>query len=230
MAAMRHEAERRGVLARELQEIGPHHLPLQAHPAHVGGGILDANDILHLEQSRHGLDRHVDHRARRDVVDDQWQGDRPGHRLEMRLHAGLRRLVVIGRHNEDRIGTRLFRVDGKVHRLHCRIRAGAGDHGHAALRLVDHDFDDALVFVMAQGRALAGRANGDEAVRAFGDLPVDESAQGVFIEPVAGEGRDKCRDRARESGRCRGLCGHGGLLDRFLLLSCRMCGCGLAFT
>ena len=46
MAAMRHEAERGDVLARHLVEVLAHGRALLRHPRHVGGGVLDAGDVL----------------------------------------------------------------------------------------------------------------------------------------------------------------------------------------
>ena len=65
----------------------------------------------------------------------------------------------------------------EVDRLGGAVRAGAGDHRHPAPRLLDADLDDPLVLVVAQRRALAGRADRDEAVGAVLDLPVDECAR-----------------------------------------------------
>ena len=60
MAAMSHEAERGGVLAGKLIEILAQCRALLRHARHVGGGVLDAGDVLELVQPLHGVDRHVD--------------------------------------------------------------------------------------------------------------------------------------------------------------------------
>ena len=44
--AMRHEAERRPVLAGELDELRPHRMPLQADAREIGGRVLHADDVL----------------------------------------------------------------------------------------------------------------------------------------------------------------------------------------
>ena len=86
----------------------PHRRALLRHAHHVGGRVLHAGDVLQLEQPRHRLDRHVDHRARRDVVDDDRNADGVVDRLEVLVHALLRRLVVIGRDDQHRIGAGLL--------------------------------------------------------------------------------------------------------------------------
>ena len=45
-----------------------HGCALLRDPHHIRSRVLDACDVLQLEQSRHGVDRHVDHRPRGDVV------------------------------------------------------------------------------------------------------------------------------------------------------------------
>ena len=57
----------------------------------------------------------------------------------------------------------------------CRVvRAGAGDDGHAAARLLDGDLDDAPMFLERHRRGFAGGAAGHEEVDTLVDLPVDE--------------------------------------------------------
>ena len=117
MAAMGHEAQRRDIFAGQLIEILAHRRALLRHPRHVGGGILDAGDVLQFEQPRHGLDRHVDHRAAGDVIDQDRNADGVVDRLKVRIEPVLGRLVVIGRDHEHRIGACLLGMPGKVDRL-----------------------------------------------------------------------------------------------------------------
>ena len=93
--------------------------------------------FLQLEEPRHRRDRHVDDRARRDVVDDDRDADRVVHRLEVLVEPFLGRLVVVGRDDEKRVGARLLGVLGELDRLGRVVGAGAGDHRHAPLRLID---------------------------------------------------------------------------------------------
>ena len=139
---MRHEAERGRVLAGELVEARAHGRALLRDAHHVGGRVLHAGDVLQLEQPLHGVDRHVDHRARRDVVDDDRNADGVVDRLEVLVKPFLRRLVVVGRDHQHGIGAGLFGVLRELDRLVGRVRAGAGDHRHPALRLLDAPFDD----------------------------------------------------------------------------------------
>ena len=124
--------------------------------------------------------------------------DRVVDRLEVLVHALLGRLVVVRRHHQHRVGARLLRMLGKFDRLPGRIGAGAGDHGNAALRLVDAPFDDALVLVMAHGRAFAGGADRHQAVGALGDLPAHQRAKGRLIERAVLERRDQGGERSPE--------------------------------
>ena len=108
---------------------GPIACALQADAGDVAGGVLDADDVLQLEKPRHGLDRHVDHRARRDVVDDDRDADRVVDRLEVLVEPFLGRLVVVGRHDEERVGAGLLGMARELDRLGGDVRAGAGDTG-----------------------------------------------------------------------------------------------------
>ena len=117
MAAVRHEAERRRVLAGELVEVRPHRGALLRDAHHVGGRVLYARDVLQLEQALHRVDRHVDHRARRNVVDDDRNADRVVDRLEVLVEPLLRRLVVVGRHDQHGVGAGLLGVPGELDRL-----------------------------------------------------------------------------------------------------------------
>ena len=70
----------------------------------------------------------------------------------------------------------------KIDRLMGRIGTGAGDDGNAAARLVDAPFDDVLVLVVRQRRALAGGADRNQAIGSLGDLPIDQIAEGFFVD------------------------------------------------
>ncbi len=87
---------------------GPMACALQADPVDLAGRVLDAGDVLQLEQPRHRLDRHVDHRARRDVVDDDRNADRVVDRLEVLVEPFLVGLVVVGRDHQHPVGAGLF--------------------------------------------------------------------------------------------------------------------------
>ena len=132
----------------------------------VAGRILHADDVLELVEPLHRVDRHVDDAARRDVVDHDRNADGVVDRLEMAVEPFLRRLVVIGRDDQHGVRAGLLGVTGQIDRLGGVVRARAGDHRHAAARLVDADVDDATVLFMRQRRAFARRADGHQAMRA----------------------------------------------------------------
>ena len=114
MPAMRHEAERGRVLARELVEVLAHRRALLRDAHDVGGRILHAGDVVKLEQPHHGVDRHVDHRARRNIVDDDRDADRVVDRLEVLIEPFLRGLVVIGRDDQHGVGAAPFPRAGRA--------------------------------------------------------------------------------------------------------------------
>ena len=109
----------------------------------------------------------------------------------MRIEAVLRRLVVIGRDHEHRIGAGLLGVLGEIDRLLGRIGAGAGHDRDAAARLIDAPFHDFLVLVMGQRRAFARGADRDEPVGALGDLPIDQVAERFLVDRTVLERGDE---------------------------------------
>ncbi len=112
--------------------------------------------------------RHVDHRARRDVVDDDRQLGCLGDGGEMRIEAALRRLVVIGRDDESRIGARLLGILHQPDRLFGVVGAGAGDDRHAPLATSMH--------TLTTWRCSSCDSVGDSPVVPTGTSPVVPSA------------------------------------------------------
>ena len=81
-------------------------------------------------------------------------------------------------------------------------RTGPRDDGHALVGGLDADFDDAFVFLVGQGRAFAGGADGDQALGAFLDLPIDEIGVGFFVDrSVSAHRCDQRDERAFEQHR-----------------------------
>ena len=209
VAAMRHQGERRRVLAGELHEVGSHGVALQACARQVGGGVLDADDVVAIvEELLHRLHAHVDDGARRDVVDDERDGDRVGHRLEMRIEAALARLVVIGRDHQHRVGAGRLRMLRQLDSLARVVGARPGDDRNAAGRRLDAELHDAGMLLVRQRRRFARRADRHESRRALANLPVHERGESGLVDRVAAHGRDQRGDGTPEhrnlgSGECR---------------------------
>ena len=97
-----------------------------------------------LEQALHGVDRHVDHRAGRDVVDDDRDADGVVDRLEVLVEPFLGRLVVVGRDDQHGVGAGLLGVLGDSSiASRVELEPGARDHRHPALGLLDAPLDHA---------------------------------------------------------------------------------------
>ena len=114
-------------------------------------------------------------------------------RLEVLVKPFLRRLVVIRGDDQDGVGAGPLGMAGERDRLGRVVRARPGNHRYAPARLVDADVDGALVLVVRQRRAFAGRADRNEPVRSGRDLPVDQGAIGGFVDRAILEGRHKRR-------------------------------------
>ena len=121
-----------------------------------------------LEELRHRLDAHVDHRARRDVVDDERDADRLGDGAEMRVEAALARLVVVGRDDEHRVRAGLLGMHGELDRLACVLFEPApAMTGTRLVRGLDADLHDA--------RCSSCESVGDSPVVPTGTRPCDPS-------------------------------------------------------
>ena len=128
------------------------------------------------------------------VVDHDRNIDRVVHRLEMLIEPLLRRLVVIGADHQRRVGTGLFRHPRRVDRMRGRVEAGAGDHRRSALGHLDAELDQALLFLVFERRALAGRADRHQAMRSLANLPGDVFLKRGLVDgavPERGDQRDK---------------------------------------
>ena len=200
MAAVRHEAEHRGILARELHEILAARQPLLGHARHVGGCILDADHVLQLAAARQRRHRDIDDGARGHVVDEDRQVDSVADRLEVPVEAFLGRLVVVAGRMQGGVGAGLLGKAGEVDRLVGRVGARAGDHRHALPGGFDAQLDDALVLVVAQGGAFAGRADRHQPMRALRDLPLHKLLERPLVDCAALERRYQRRIRTPEHG------------------------------
>ena len=116
----------------------------------------------------------------------------------------MRRLIVIGRHDKAGIGAGLLGVAGEFNRLGCAVAAGAGNHGHAPGSRFHAKLHHAHMFCMGKRRAFAGGANGDQAFRALGNLPLHQFLEGFFVHgPIRAHGRNQ---------RNHGTLEHAGIL------------------
>ena len=94
------------------------------------------------------------------------------------------------------IGAHLLGPLAHVDGITGRDTAGAGIHGDSALHLVDGGLQDLLLLLHAQDIALAVGAEGENAVDAAGNLPLDLVAQLRDIHALisAHRGNDRRND------------------------------------
>ena len=144
-----HRRERRHVFARKLDKVRAHRVPLARHAADVAGRVLDADDVGQFGKPLHRVDRHVDDASRGNVVDDDRNSDRVVDGLEVLVEAFLRRLVVIGRDDQNGVRAALLGVAASSIASRGVVGARAGDHRNPAARFVDADVDGAAVLFMA---------------------------------------------------------------------------------
>ena len=100
----------------------------------------------------------------------------------MLIQAFLCGLVVIGRNEERAVRAGSFGMGGKGNRFVRGIRAGAGNHRDPPV----HDFhgqrDHALVFFVRERGGFPRGPAGNDAMRAVGDLKLDQLTIGRFVD------------------------------------------------
>jgi soluble lytic murein transglycosylase len=199
MASGSEEGERGVVLPRELTEMGADCPAGVERPGEIGGGVLDPDDVGDLGEAGHRLHAHVDDGARRDVVYDHRNVDRLGDGLEMQIKPLLRRFVVVGRDDQHPVGAGARGMGGEIDRLARAVGARPGDHRHPLGGRLDDDLDHPLVFVMAEGGRLAGRAHRHQPIGSLGDLPFHETPQrGLVDRAIGAHRRDQSDERSLE--------------------------------
>ncbi len=86
-----------GRLRSKWQSLSPHSADQLPPPREITGGILDADNILQLGQSHHGVIAHIDSGSPGYIVKYLGHVDRVGYRLEVFIQPALGGSIVIGR-------------------------------------------------------------------------------------------------------------------------------------
>lgn len=146
-----------------------------------------------LRQRRHGLDAHVDDGTAGNVIDHDRQLHAFGDRREVGEKTLLRRFVVIGRDDEDRVRTGLLRMLRKLDRFDRIIGPGTGDDRYAPRRRLDAQFHDLLMLVVGKRRRFTRGAHRHKAVAALFYLPLHMRDETIRINRAGGgERRYEC--------------------------------------
>ena len=131
--------------------------------------------------------------------------------FEMLIETFLRRLVVIGRDHQGRVGASLLGIAGQGNGFFGGVGAGAGDHRNPAVGGLQAHVDHSPVFVMAEGRRFPGGAARHQAVGSLVDLPVDQAEEGILVDRLVLKRGDQGDQRSRKhaklpchSAPCRG--------------------------
>src|SRR6516164_282009 len=118
----------------------------------------------------------------------------------MMKQAFLRRLVVIGAHDQRPVGAGLLRLASQGDRMVGRIGPGPGNYRAAALGHLDAELDDSARFVVVQRRRLAGCAARNKTVRTLRDLPGHQLLESGFLDLPVAEGCDQRDERSPKHG------------------------------
>ena len=186
LPAPAHQLKRRGIVTGKYRETIRHGLNQSRHARHVTGRIFDRYDIVDLAELDHRLVQQITAGASRDVIENNGQVDRAGHRLKVLKKPLLSRLVVIGRHGQRIIGTRLSCRDGELDRFMGRVTARARHHRYPSPRLLDRKPDHLTVLGHRECRAFAGRAHHAQTRGARFDVVFDQAREGGPIDSTVG--------------------------------------------
>ena len=111
----------------------------------------------------------------------------------MAIETFLRRLVVIRRYQQRRVGLEAFRRLGHADGFPGAIRAGARDDLASSSRGFHGEADRLQMLVVVQGGGLARGADGDKPVHPAVNLAVDQPRKRLRVHPVVPKGRDHRR-------------------------------------
>jgi hypothetical protein len=149
-------------------------------------------------QAQHRGVGHVSHAAAGHVVQHHGQvACGFGNGLEVLVLPFLCGLVVVGHDLQLAVGADLFGKAGQFDGFGCGVCAATGHDGCAASSLFNRYADDFAVFFYVDGRRFTRGAHDADAVGAFGNVPVDELAQGGVVHAaVFKHGGDQGDDAA----------------------------------
>ena len=139
-------------------------------------------------------------RAGRDIVEDHRLGAGIGNGVVHGHQAPLGGLVVIGRDHQDRVGPVGTGAFGELHRIVGLVGARAGNNRHPSIHPLTGKGNGPAVLRVGQGGALPRGAADDQGVDPLLNLPVNQSAKAVIVDPGGGGGGDQCGGNAAEDG------------------------------
>ena len=148
----------------------------------VGVRLLHGGHGRDLGQLGHRLRLDVQHRTARDVVDDERPVGRVGDGREMGDDPARRRLVVVRRHDQERVGAEFVRALGQVDGVGGRVGARARDDGRAVADLVQRRRVEREPLVVRECRPLPRRTRDDEPVGAVVDEMSGKPAERVEVQ------------------------------------------------
>ena len=106
----------------------------------------------------------------------------PGDGLEMLDETSFGRLVVVGRHDQDRVHAAALGDPRELDAVARVVGARAGDDRRPAGDRLEDGAEHRGLLVVGECRRLAGRAGDDEAVRAVGQQVEGELAERLVID------------------------------------------------
>src|SRR5260221_14057573 len=101
-----------------------------------------------------------------------------GPRAEVQREPAWRRLVVVGRDDEQAVDAAALGRSRVLDRGARAVRAYSRDHAESSPRALHGDREETFALFFRQGRPFSRRARDDETVRAAGRVPIDQLPEG----------------------------------------------------
>ena len=148
-------------------------------------GLLQTDDVLVFGKFNQGVGVHVAGGTARNVVNHDLGTRFAAERAVVLQEAFLRRVVVVASHAEDCHRGNLLDVFNHFDRFTSAVGTGTGNHGHAAVHIVERKLDDIQVLLRRDRRTLTRGHGREHATCTVGNHVVNHLTHLLVVDGIA---------------------------------------------